>query len=64
MEIQLSEKQRSKLPQVTSIGQVRTDRMLDSALAGALTGGVLSATFREAFFNYKEVQGRQLSLIF
>ncbi|ADV21777.1 hypothetical protein I305_01820 [Cryptococcus gattii E566] len=46
MEIQLSEKQRSKLPQVTSIGQVRTDRVLDSALAGALTGGVLSATFR------------------
>ncbi|WVO19168.1 uncharacterized protein IAS62_000446 [Cryptococcus decagattii] len=46
MEIQLSDKQRSKLPQVTSIGQVRTDRVLDSALAGALTGGLLSATFR------------------
>lgn len=49
LELQLSERQRSKLPQVVSIGQMRTDRVLDSALAGALTGGVLSAAFREAF---------------
>lgn len=28
---------------------MRTDRVLDSALAGALTGGALSAAFREAF---------------
>ncbi|OWZ57632.1 hypothetical protein C349_03070 [Cryptococcus neoformans var. grubii Br795] len=46
LELQLSEKQRSKLPQVVSIGQMRTDRVLDSALAGALTGGALSAAFR------------------
>ncbi|OWZ46740.1 hypothetical protein C356_02930 [Cryptococcus neoformans c45] len=46
LELQLSERQRSKLPQVVSIGQMRTDRVLDSALAGALTGGVLSAAFR------------------
>ncbi|WVQ65863.1 uncharacterized protein L199_004041 [Kwoniella botswanensis] len=39
----LSEVQRGKLP---SLSEVRWDRVSDSAIAGGLTGGVLSAAFR------------------
>ncbi|OCF42023.1 hypothetical protein I317_04109 [Kwoniella heveanensis CBS 569] len=50
--LNLSEKQLGKLPstsaqaQAQSLTEVRLDRVADSALAGALTGGVLSAAFR------------------
>ncbi|KAK8858517.1 hypothetical protein IAR55_002744 [Kwoniella newhampshirensis] len=54
---QLSSKQLGKLPESNndsvddalppaSLLEVRTDRLLDSALAGGMTGGVLSAAFR------------------
>lgn len=46
----LSEKQRGKLPEEAagpgSYGQIRTERVLDSGLAGALSAGVLSGMFR------------------
>ncbi|WWD18406.1 hypothetical protein CI109_102856 [Kwoniella shandongensis] len=50
----LSSKQLGKLPatgvtedeSAPSLMEVRTDRLLDSALAGGLTGGVLSSAFR------------------
>ncbi|WVQ72869.1 hypothetical protein IAR50_002430 [Cryptococcus sp. DSM 104548] len=32
--------------EVPTVGQMRTERILDSALAGGLTGGILSAAFR------------------
>lgn len=36
----------------TAISRVRNDRVLDSALAGALTGGGISWTFRECTLNF------------
>jgi hypothetical protein len=49
---ELSEKQRGKLPlplaSSSSIEELRYERVLDSSIAGALTGGLLSGGLRES----------------
>lgn len=43
---EMSEKARGKLPEMTSLSDVRYERVVDSAIAGALAGGTLSGFLR------------------